>query len=83
MLLAGGLATCGMADSGRAAMNNNMFPPPPAVAKSIAIDSRGFIINGRRTFIASGSLHYARVPRALWANRLLRMKRAGFNTVST
>ncbi|NNM87910.1 MAG: hypothetical protein HKL95_05265 [Phycisphaerae bacterium] len=83
LLLAGGLAACGTPGSGRAATNNSMFPPPPAVAKSITIDGRGFIIHGCPTFIASGSLHYARVPRALWANRLLRMKRAGFNAVST
>ena len=83
LLLAGWLVACGTPGSALAAMNNSMFPPPPAVANSIAVDGRGFIINGRRTFIASGSLHYARVPRALWANRLLRMKRAGFNTVST
>lgn len=82
-LLVGGLCGCGAPGVGRANVNNSMFPPAPAVAKSIAIDGRGFIIRGRRTFIASGSLHYARVPRALWANRLLRMKRAGFNTVST
>ncbi len=83
MLLTGGFATCGTCGSSHAAMNNSMFLPPPAVAKSMAIDGRGFIIRGRRTFIASGSMHYERVPRALWANRLLRMKRAGFNTVST
>ncbi len=83
LVLAGGLAAWGTPGSGRAANNNSMFPPPPAVARSITIDGRGFIIHGCRTFIASGSLHYARVPRALWANRLLRMKRAGFNTVST
>ncbi len=69
----------------RAFADNNdlMFPPPAAVAKSIRVDGQGFVLNGKRTFIASGSLHYARVPRALWADRLTRMKRAGFNTVST
>ncbi len=63
--------------------NDLMFPPPAAVSKSIRVDGQGFVLDGKRTFIASGSLHYARVPRALWANRLMRMKRAGFNTVST
>ena len=29
------------------------------------------------------SIHYCRVPRALWRDRLLRLKRAGFNTVQT
>ncbi len=30
-----------------------------------------------------GSIHYARVPRELWRDRLLKLKRAGFNTVQT
>ena len=60
-----------------------MFPPTAAAKSSINFDGKGFIIRGKRVFIASGSLHYARVPRALWAGRLLKMKRAGFNTVET
>jgi beta-galactosidase len=63
--------------------NDGIFPAAPAAKASIDFDGRGFMINGRRTFIASGSLHYARVPRALWRDRLLRFKRAGFNTVQT
>ncbi len=84
-ILALGLAGVGLARCPRAFadQNNFMFPPPAAVSKSISVNGRGFVINGRRTFIASGSLHYARVPRGLWADRLERMKRAGFNTVST
>jgi beta-galactosidase len=60
-----------------------MFPPTVPARPYINFDGRGFIIHGRRIFIASGSMHYARVPRALWAGRLLKMKRAGFNTVET
>ncbi len=60
-----------------------MFPPLPAAKPFINFDGKGFIIHGKRVFVASGSLPYARVPRALWANRLLKMKRAGFNCVQT
>ena len=60
-----------------------MFPPTAAAKSFINFDGQGFLINGKRVFIASGSMHYARVPRALWAGRLLKMKRAGFNTVET
>jgi beta-galactosidase len=60
-----------------------MFPATAVARPYIHFDGKGFVINGRRTFIASGSMHYARVPRALWADRLLKMKRAGFNTVET
>jgi beta-galactosidase len=60
-----------------------MFPPTAAVKPYFNFDGKGFIIRGKRVFIASGSLHYQRVPRALWKSRLLKMKRAGFNCVQT
>src|SRR4051812_15408978 len=76
MLLA--LATCGgvRADDG-------IFPAAPAARASIDFDGRGFLVHGRREFIASGTLHYPRVPRQLWRDRLLRIKAAGFNCVET
>jgi len=63
--------------------NDNIFPPAPAAAASIDFDGKGFLIHGKRTFIASGSIHFPRVPRELWRERLLQLKRAGFNTVQT
>ncbi len=61
--------------------NDDMFPPAPAAASSINFDGRGFLVHGKRTFIASGGMEYTRIPRALWRDRLLRLKRAGFNCV--
>ena len=66
-----------------ATANDLMYPPTPAAQKAINIDGHGFIINGQRTYIASGCIHYPRVPHELWRDRLLRLKRAGFNTVQT
>jgi beta-galactosidase len=63
--------------------NDNIFPPAPAAANAINFDNKGFLINGQREFVASGSIHYARVPRELWHERLLQLKRSGFNTVQT
>jgi beta-galactosidase len=63
--------------------NDNIFPSAPAASNAINFDGKGFIINGHRTFIASGGMEYARVPRALWRDRLLQMKRAGFNCTET
>jgi len=63
--------------------DDGMFPPAPAAKAAIDFDGRGFLIQGKRTFIASGTLHYPRVPRALWRDRLLRIKRGGFNCVET
>jgi beta-galactosidase len=60
-----------------------MFPPAPEAKAFMDIDGKGFIVNGQRTFLASGSIHYPRVPRDLWHDRLLRLRRAGFNTVQT
>jgi beta-galactosidase len=64
-------------------LNDDLFPPGPAAAKFSDFDGRGFIINGQRTFIVSGSVHYPRVPREDWREVLLKLKRAGFNTVQT
>ncbi|HEX4138986.1 MAG TPA: beta-galactosidase, partial [Candidatus Methylacidiphilales bacterium] len=63
--------------------NDGIFPPAPVAASAMNFDDKGFLIHGQRVFIASGSIHYARVPRELWHDRLLQLKRAGFNTVQT
>ncbi len=63
--------------------NDSIFPPLPAAKPYINFDGRGFIIKGKRTFIVAGDFHYPRTPRALWRDRLLRIKRAGYNTVQT
>jgi beta-galactosidase len=59
--------------------NDSFFPPQPAAQGAINFDGKGFLINGQRTFIVSAGMEYARVPRELWADRLMRFKRAGFN----
>lgn len=65
----------------QARANDHIFPPSPAASPYINFDSHGFLINGKRTFIVSAGMEYARVPRDLWPDRLLRLKRAGFNCV--
>jgi len=74
LFLIGLMASCARADDG-------IFPPAPAAEPYIHFDGRGFLINGKRTFIASGGMEYARVPHQIWRDRLLRMKRAGLNCV--
>ena len=63
--------------------NDSIFTPEAAAKPSINFDGRGFLINGKRTFIVAGELQYPRTPRAMWRDRLLRIKRAGYNTVQT
>jgi beta-galactosidase len=61
--------------------NDHMFPAAPAAKAYSDYDRKGFLINGKRTFLVSAGMEYARVPHELWRDRLLRLKRAGFNCV--
>lgn len=61
--------------------NDHMFPAAASAKPYIDFDPHGFIINGRRTFLVSAGLEYARIPHELWRDRLLRLKRCGFNCV--
>jgi beta-galactosidase len=61
--------------------NDHIFPPADAAKKYISFDARGFLVNGKRTFLVSAGLEYARIPHELWYDRLLRLKRCGFNCI--
>ena len=63
--------------------NDSIFPPMAAAKPYINFDGRGFLIHGKRTFIAAGELQYSRTPRAMWRDRMLRIKRAGYNSLQT
>lgn len=47
------------------------------------IENGQFSLNGKPFHIYSGAMHYFRVPREYWEDRLLKLKAAGFNTVET
>ena len=66
-----------------AQQNDNFFAPIGSARHVIKFDGKGFTIRGKRVFIAAGDFHYSRMPRALWRERLLMIKRAGYNTVQT
>ena len=51
--------------------------------KGLTIDRYQFYFDGSPFRIISGSFHYFRVHPTQWADRLLKMKAGGFNTVST
>ncbi|XP_037829977.1 beta-galactosidase-1-like protein 2 isoform X2 [Kryptolebias marmoratus] len=46
-------------------------------------DSSHFTLKGEPFSILGGSVHYFRVPRAYWRDRLLKMKACGLNTLTT
>lgn len=50
---------------------------------TMTYDGRSFLLDGRRLWIVSGSIHYARVPRELWVDRIHAAKLAGLNTIET
>ncbi len=49
----------------------------------VSYDEDAFIINGKRRFIYSGEIHYFRVSRGLWRDRLLKAKRAYLNCIAS
>ncbi len=63
------------------ASNDRIFRGADEVRSFVDFDKKGFLINGKRTFLVSAGLEYARIPHELWKDRLLRLQRAGFNCI--
>jgi len=61
--------------------NNEVFPATDAARGAVSWEKGYFRINGKPTFIAAGEMHYARIPRELWRDRIWRVKQMGFNCV--
>lgn len=53
------------------------------IEHGISTDKPNFYLNNKEIFVYSGALHYFRVPRAYWRDRLRKMRAAGLNTVET
>jgi len=51
--------------------------------RAFAVAHDAFWRDGERVQVVSGELHYFRVPRAYWRDRLARMRALGFNTIQT
>lgn len=49
----------------------------------IRFDSRCFQIEGKDVFLYTGTMHYFRIAKPLWRDRLLKLKAAGLNGVET
>lgn len=50
---------------------------------AIGYEQDAFLKDGEPFQMRSGSLHYFRVPRVYWRDRLRKLRRAGLNTVAT
>lgn len=51
--------------------------------KLIVVNEETFIIDNVKTFIYGGELHYFRVPKEAWRDRIKKIKEAGCNLIST
>ena len=51
--------------------------------QSLSYRGEQFFLNGKPFRILSGAMHYFRVPREYWRDRLLKLKACGLNTVET
>lgn len=49
----------------------------------LSVDQKYFTLNERNITLYSGALHYFRVPREYWRDRLRKMRAAGLNAVET
>ena len=50
---------------------------------TISYNGQSFSIDGRRLWVLGASIQYARVPSALWSQRIAAIRQAGFNTIET
>ncbi len=54
-----------------------------AAAHTFGIQSDQFVLDGKPFQIISGEMHYARIPREYWRDRLKKARAMGLNTIST
>jgi beta-galactosidase len=57
--------------------------PAPSGAHTLRANGDHFELDGKPFQIISGAIHYARVPRAYWRDRLRKARAMGLNTVET
>ncbi len=49
----------------------------------ISYDGQSFSLDGQRIWLVSGAMHYPRIPRGLWRDRIRAAKQAGLNCIET
>lgn len=64
---------CARGQSGRIRINR---------AIGLRVNSSQFTLGGEQFRILGGSIHYFRVPRAYWKDRMMKMKACGLNTLT-
>ena len=51
--------------------------------RNFRLGEKDFLLDGKPFRIMAGEIHYQRIPREYWADRLIKVKAAGLNTVGT
>ena len=51
--------------------------------RDFRLGEKDFLLDGKPFRIMAGEIHYQRIPREYWADRLIKVKAAGLNTVGT
>ena len=51
--------------------------------RDFRLGEKDFLLDGRPFRIMAGEIHFQRIPREYWADRLMKVKAAGLNTVGT
>lgn len=54
-----------------------------APTRGFAVSGAGFVKDGKPYQVISGEMHYVRIPRAYWRDRLRKAKAMGLNTITT
>ncbi|XP_023559591.1 beta-galactosidase-1-like protein 2 isoform X2 [Octodon degus] len=66
-------------------INQSLLTPSHLQSRRVGLKVAGlnFTLEDSPFLILAGTIHYFRVPREYWRDRLLKLKACGFNTVST
>lgn len=62
---------------------NYQYYTSGGINSGLSAEQPYFTLNGKNMIIYSGAIHYFRVPRTYWRDRLKKLRAAGFNTVET
>jgi beta-galactosidase len=66
-----------------AALILSFLPGLSAQQRNFRLGEKDFLLDGKPFRIMAGEIHYQRIPREYWADRLMKVKAAGLNTVGT
>ena len=50
---------------------------------TFTVNEKDYLLDGKPFHLLSGAMHYFRIPREYWYDRLLKLKECGLNTVET